>query len=264
MTIIRIKKTEKFSIVANRPFDTKALSWEARGVMGYLLTKPNNWEVKQYDLEQQGPAGKHKISRIVNELISAGFITRIKYQDDKGHWQWKTEVFEDMIANPETQKPDLGKPDVGKPDVGKPDYIIKTDPIKTDPIKTDRSDPPPDTLIQFVHKFQSLVGWNPQENGVPITDKQEQRIKPVVQWLTTQVKPSATIKELDKAKLYFNWMSDPPTPEQVKEHWAKIRVHSPTNGNGKTAPPSIAPKVSKEMANALKLMEQAAAEKTLL
>ncbi len=48
--IIKRKRSSEFAIISNRLANDKALSFEARGVLVYLLSKPDNWEVKISDI----------------------------------------------------------------------------------------------------------------------------------------------------------------------------------------------------------------------
>jgi hypothetical protein len=48
--IFRIRKVGNFTIIDNALLREAHLSWEARGLQGYLLTKPDTWEVRMYDL----------------------------------------------------------------------------------------------------------------------------------------------------------------------------------------------------------------------
>ncbi len=100
MSIIRIKKEDKYSVISNAPLNDKALSWEARGIMAYLLTKPDGWECRNYDLVNQGPAGEHAIKRILKELREAGYIHRGQISKGRGKIEWVTEIYEAPSLNP--------------------------------------------------------------------------------------------------------------------------------------------------------------------
>ena len=100
MSIHRLVKTEKFFKAANAVFEDSGLSWEARGVMGYLLSKPDNWEVRFYDLVMQGPAGAHKIRRILSELEQAGYLRRERIALRDGTFDWISDVYESPSLNP--------------------------------------------------------------------------------------------------------------------------------------------------------------------
>lgn len=103
MSIIRVRKDEKYFTASNEPFVDKRLSWESRGLIGYLLTKPNNWEIRMEDLEKQGPAGNHKLRRMLAELRKAGYMNRIRVTLDKGKFDWVTELYESPSQNPRPQ-----------------------------------------------------------------------------------------------------------------------------------------------------------------
>jgi hypothetical protein len=90
MTTIRVKKDARYFSASNEPFNDKRLSWEARGLMGYLLSKPDNWEVRSADLEEQGPAGSRKVKRMLAELRICGYMNRIRTKMPDGKFVWTT------------------------------------------------------------------------------------------------------------------------------------------------------------------------------
>lgn len=93
--IIRVKKhTSQYSIVDNTVFNDERLSYGARGLMGYLLTKPDNWEVRMSDLIAQTRDGRDGVRRFVRELIDLGYMCRQKLRAPNGSFRWVTEVFE--------------------------------------------------------------------------------------------------------------------------------------------------------------------------
>jgi hypothetical protein len=94
ITIIRTPKIEKYFTASNALFCDARLSWEARGLMGYLLSKPDNWKVRLYDLVRNGPAGEHKIRRVIRELEQAGYLRRERISRRDGKFDWLTIVCE--------------------------------------------------------------------------------------------------------------------------------------------------------------------------
>lgn len=50
----------------------KALSWEARGVLCYLLSQPDDWRIQVEDLKQN--CGEHTVYRVLKELKEAGYL----------------------------------------------------------------------------------------------------------------------------------------------------------------------------------------------
>jgi|GEM_PF-4596143 len=82
--IIRNPDRERYTIVSNVALEDDRLSWEARGLLAYLLSKPDTWEVYTKQLVQAGPAGRVKIRRILRELEAAGYIRRNQDHRDDG------------------------------------------------------------------------------------------------------------------------------------------------------------------------------------
>lgn len=105
--IIRINKNDNFFTASNEPFNDPNLSWEARGVMGYLLSKVNHWQCRNEDLIRQTSAGAHKVKRILDELKENGYIRRYRVQKEDGTFDWQTEVYESKTANPDYDPEEL-------------------------------------------------------------------------------------------------------------------------------------------------------------
>ena len=99
-TILHIPKVARYFVVDNAVFSEARLSWDARGLMGYLLSKPDDWRVRLYDLVAHGPAGVHKIQRMLRELEDAGYLHRKRVKRANGAFDWETIVFETPSLNP--------------------------------------------------------------------------------------------------------------------------------------------------------------------
>lgn len=93
-TIQRIPKVRGFLVVDNGVFNDVSLTWEARGLMGYLLSKPDHWQVRLHDLLNRGPAGEHKVRRMLHELKAAGYIRTRRLKRVDGTFDWLTEIYE--------------------------------------------------------------------------------------------------------------------------------------------------------------------------
>lgn len=119
----------------------KALSYEARGMLAYLLSQPDHWQVKVYDLILDAPegqttkAGKAKVYGILDELAEHGYIKKPKrYRGDNGRWQWTPyEVYE----TPHTDSPDMVGPETVSPDMDEPDTVNRDCKESTESVSTD-------------------------------------------------------------------------------------------------------------------------------
>lgn len=81
MSIRKVKGLESdFTIVPNKTINDK-LSWAARGMLLYLCSKPDDWEVCITDLVSQttGSAkrsGRDSVRKIMDELVECGYMRK--------------------------------------------------------------------------------------------------------------------------------------------------------------------------------------------
>lgn len=124
MSIVRVRKTENFSIISNQPINDSELPWECRGVLIYLLSKPDSWEVNVNHLIKQGPGGRDRMYRILGDLEECGYITRTNERTDDGTYQ---RVVYTVREQPLPEKPDTDKPDTENTDAYKRLKEVKTE-----------------------------------------------------------------------------------------------------------------------------------------
>ncbi len=138
--IFRTEKRKNYFKVNNDVFSDSRLSWEARGVLGYILSKPDDWIVRNGDLVKRGEGGVKKMERILRELKKAGYLRRHRYRKEGGQFEWVTEVYESPSLNPDFTippspsdgEPPYGQPSYGQPSYGQGGYIVNTDLQTTD------------------------------------------------------------------------------------------------------------------------------------
>lgn len=130
MSTIRVRKDGRYFSASNEPFNDTKLSWEARGLMGYLLSKPDDWKISMVDLEKKGPAGTHKLRRMLAELRKAGYMNRIRLTIENNKFDWITEVYENPSQNPKEASVRFSTS--GSPTSGKVPDIVSTDLTNTD------------------------------------------------------------------------------------------------------------------------------------
>lgn len=99
--VFKVKKPEKYTPISNDVINDKRLSWAARGVLVYLLSKPNNWQVRNSDLLKQAPGGTKKLEAIIAELKNFGYLRRVRHRTQEGILEWTSEVYESPKMNPE-------------------------------------------------------------------------------------------------------------------------------------------------------------------
>lgn len=117
----RINKTKNYSVISNLFLNDESLSWKAKGVLAYLLTKPDNWEIKITDLKNRGTDGKEAIYSAIKELKARGYIVGKRYSD--GSYEYI------IYEVPPKGEPDSGDPYPGEPNQENPDVLVNTENI---------------------------------------------------------------------------------------------------------------------------------------
>lgn len=135
MSTIRVEHSNRYTCISNAAIQDNTLSFKARGLHHLLLSYPDGFKVKRDSLiNKSDKDGKTAIDSALKELEEAGYLTRRKFQDEKGQWQWDSIIREAPSKDPtppptsepvpETRKPSAVKQDAGIQDDGKPYNIL--------------------------------------------------------------------------------------------------------------------------------------------
>jgi hypothetical protein len=77
MSIIRINKTENYSIIHNECLKDSTISWRAKGLYAYMMTLPNGWNIRRGEIFNHAIEGKDAANKAFNELIQKGYIKKV-------------------------------------------------------------------------------------------------------------------------------------------------------------------------------------------
>lgn len=95
--------------VLNTSFANDArLSWAARGLLVYLLSKPNDWKMRLSDVVKQSSAGRDAVYAILRNLEDVGYLRRIRSRKPDGTFEYTTIIYE--VAQPVTDNPETEDP----------------------------------------------------------------------------------------------------------------------------------------------------------
>ena len=97
MSIIRVSHNkENPYVLLNKKFlEGSILSLRAKGLLAYLLSKPDNWTVRVSHLVREMKEGRDAIQVTLKELEAQGYLVRSRTKDEKGKFRgWETIVFE--------------------------------------------------------------------------------------------------------------------------------------------------------------------------
>ena len=114
MSIVRIGKRARYTVIDNRVVDDQNLDYDALGLLVYLLSKPDNWDVSVMHLAKQKKSGKSKIERLLKALQKSGYAQWKRLSSGKTEWT----IYEHpQPENQVKEKPQPEKPDQEKPDL---------------------------------------------------------------------------------------------------------------------------------------------------
>ncbi len=88
--IIRHKHKGRFTVVPNAIFNDDRISLGAKGLLGYLLSRPGNWDVRHDQLQHQMGIGRKLLSKYLKELEKAGYLERDEEQGRDEHNRFTT------------------------------------------------------------------------------------------------------------------------------------------------------------------------------
>ena len=139
--IIRSEKTKNYSVISNVILNDKRLSFAARGLAAFLLTKPDSWSINREYLASQGPEGVTAVRTMLKELRAAGYITQERGLTVSGRFQWVITLHEVVVENPPVQKVLVGNLPVDNAPVGKSTLVstgvVSTGVVSTGVVKTE-------------------------------------------------------------------------------------------------------------------------------
>lgn len=142
MAIIRSERRKNFTHIDNKVFADNVLSFRAMGLLGYLLSKPDNWSVSARHLatvteKTARPAAINAVHETLKELRQAGFIVMKKRHTGETDYFVFDEPQNADVEVPNQEKPNQAKhnqpkpddenPNQEKPNQEKPDVLINTE-----------------------------------------------------------------------------------------------------------------------------------------
>lgn len=147
--IFRQVKDESYCVIKNDVFLDKRISWGAKGVLGYALTKPDDWDLYISEVTKNGSDKIDKVTKYFKELRLAGYIEYVITRERGKITKTEYLVYEKPLhLNPinmitrhqirkakklNQEKPKLESPIQEKPRMEKP-FVENTSLLNTDNI----------------------------------------------------------------------------------------------------------------------------------
>lgn len=104
-TIRRGIRNARYAAIPNHVFEDSRLSMEARWLLSYLLSKPDNWTVVLRDITNKGGCGRDKARKMIAELVEYGYAEREQQRDDGKFGSSVLVIFDEPRNTPETTAP---------------------------------------------------------------------------------------------------------------------------------------------------------------
>ena len=120
-TIIRVKhRRSPFAVIDRRLLEDSRLSWAARGVLGYLFAKPDDWSLNVEDLRRRGDLGRDALYKILKQLQRVGYVRREFTRDANGRVTGVVYAVFEVPEPPFPEKPNTARPKTAAPDTAAP------------------------------------------------------------------------------------------------------------------------------------------------
>lgn len=141
-----INKKENFTSIHNKLINDSRISLKAKGIMLYMLSKPENWKYNPKEIAKNSKDGLDSVYSGIKELIGAGYISRARHSDGTVDYFVFEDVEENDIVdfskkeNPNRENPNRENPDVYKrKNTTKERNIVNTE-LKKETSKSDIDD----------------------------------------------------------------------------------------------------------------------------
>lgn len=144
-TIHNVRLDSQFTMTVNSTPEDPRLSWAAKGLLWYILTREKSWKVyvwqlaKIYAGDRKGNK-KDAIQEMLRELRAAGYVNYTKYRDEEGKWCHRYDVYPMPMENFQKMTPHIPKssteqkPEDFQKKIPERDLPALDDPAPDDPV----------------------------------------------------------------------------------------------------------------------------------
>ena len=165
MTVIRIQKTDNYSVISNEHLRNKDLSLKAKGLMTLMLSLPPQWDFSIGGLVAICKESHTSIRSAIKELEENRYLIRERKNNEKGYFVYEYTLFE-------TQQPHVEKQHMDKKDADK-QHTAKRRQINKDVVKKDKTKEI-ESVLESVNNPDLIILYRDyikmrQEIGAPLT-----------------------------------------------------------------------------------------------
>ena len=95
--IVRVRKNNNFVVMDKTFLNDTSLSWKAKGIMAYMLSKPDNWTFYINELIKHSTDGEASFRAGFKELQEQGYVKRYPIRKGNRIVRWETVVLENPL-----------------------------------------------------------------------------------------------------------------------------------------------------------------------
>ena len=228
MSIIRGPRPDSnFYILDKKISEDKRLSWSGRGLLIYLLGKPNHWQVSVQALVNETkasakPTGRDATWGLLKELIDAGYCTRTQVRKADGTLgEMDYLISENAKLHPGTAEPGTAEPGTAEPGTANPTQVSIEPVLRIEPEQTLKKKEEEASEILF--------------DGMKFENLPEEQIA-----LWQQACPAVNVTgEILRAAVWLN--ANPKNPKNLKSNYKRFLAGWMTRAQDKAPAQGYAP-----------------------
>jgi len=222
MSIIRTEhnKDNPYVILKKTALEDKNLSWAAKGLWAYLMSRPDDWTISIPHLskiyEEYG-GGETAIYNFLNELIKNGYCSRKQDKGEKGQFgKYEYVITEFKIISPQPGSPDAVPPDAVNPPLTNKGNILSKEQQQPCVVVSSEKEKKKQIL------FQRMKSLGLSDHTIEKAFHQsDQDIENAIECCLSATKPPENIEAYFFSALYQKWQ-----PKPNKEKIEKLEEES--------------------------------------
>jgi len=99
MPILRKYKNARFTCIDNNILNNKELSIKAKGLLCYMLSKPDGWDFNYNNFMNELKEGRKCIQSVLKELRDLKYLKMERFKNENNKYEWNYTIYEEPFEN---------------------------------------------------------------------------------------------------------------------------------------------------------------------
>lgn len=147
MGVIRINKTQNYTVLSNYHFKEREMSLKAKGLLSLMLSLPDDWNYNVSGLVRLSKDGKDSVMSALGELEKFGYLKRQRTTDQKGKFSG---IEYDIFEQPQRDNPIAGNP------ISENSHSENPPQLNTKELNTNESNTNKVYIEDYLHLFEDV------------------------------------------------------------------------------------------------------------